>query len=187
MLRRTMLMSLAGFVAVAPGLGACSSGGKGKSTGGTAARSDIAALLPRMQEFNRLTEYIRLAGLEDDLAGAGPFTLFAPDDNAFGAAINNAGGGISGTGNRLNFNQLRRPENKPKLVRLIKHHVVAGRYDALAVLRAKTLRSLAGTDLQVNRQGQRVEIGTADLVRTNIGASNGLIHVINEVLVPPSA
>ncbi len=185
MLRRTLLMSLAGLAATAPILGACSSSGKSKSGGG-AAREDIVAVLPRLKEFNRLSEYIRLAGLEDDLAGAGPFTLFAPDDNAFGAAMNAGGGGISGTGNRLNFNQLRRPENKPKLARLIKHHVVAGRYDALAVQRAKTLRSLAGTELQVIRQGQRVEIGTADLVRTNIGASNGYIHVLDEVLVPPA-
>lgn len=184
MLRRTMLKGIAGLALAAPLVASCASG-KGSGGKSPAARSDIAALLPRMKEFNRLTEYVRLAGLEDDLAGAGPFTLFAPDDAAFGAVINNAGGGISGTGNRLNFNQLRRPENKAKLVRLIKHHLVAGRLDALAVQRAKTLRTLAGTDLLVTRQGQRVEIGTADVVRTNIGASNGYIHVIDAVLVPP--
>ena len=184
MLRRTVLIGLAGLAAGGPLLGACASGGKGSAAKPAGERTDIAIQVKRMKELQRLAEYIHLAGLEDELAGPGPFTLFAPDDNAFGAAAA-AGGGISG-GARLNLNSLRQPQNKPKLVRLIKHHVVAGRLDAMAVQRSKTLTTLAGTVLKIERQGQQVSIGTAEMERTNLGASNGYIHIINEVLIPPT-
>lgn len=185
MLRRTMLIGLGGLLAGAPVIGACSSSGGSKSGAKPSGeRHDIAAELPRLKQFKLLTQYIRLAGLEDVLASPGPFTLFAPDDAAFGTA-QQKGGGIAGGGARLDLAALKQPKNKDKLVRLLEHHIVAGQLDALAVQRAKSLRTLAGTALEINRQGQRVEIGTADLVRTNISASNGYIHVIDEVLVPP--
>jgi len=184
MLRRTVLIGLAGLAAGGPLLGGCAAGGKGSAAKPAGEHGDIATEVKRMKELQRLAEYIHLAGLEDDLAGPGPFTLFAPDNNAFGTAAA-AGGGLSG-GGRLNLHWLRQPQNKPKLVRLIKHHVVAGRLDALAVQRSKTLKTLAGTVLKVERPGQRVAIGTAELKRTNLGASNGYIHIINEVLMPPS-
>ena len=184
MLRRTVLMGLAGLAAGGPLLGACASGGKGSAAKPAGERTDIAIEVKRMAELHRLAEYIHLAELEDLLAGPGPFTLFAPDDNAFGS-VPSAGGGLSG-GVRVDFNLLRQPKNKKKLARLLKHHVVAGRLDAMAVQRSKTLTTLAGTVLKVERQGQQVSIGTAEFNRTNIGASNGYIHIINEVLNPPS-
>ncbi len=183
MQRRTVLIGLAGLAAGGPLLGACASGGKGSAAKPSGERTDIAIEVRRMKDLQRLAEYIHLAGLEDLLAGPGPFTLFAPDDAAF-STVSAAGGGLSG-GARVDFNLLRQPKNKDKLARLLKHHVVAGRLDAMAVQRSKTLTTLAGTVLKVVRQGQSVAIGTAELERTNLGASNGYIHIINEVLIPP--
>jgi transforming growth factor-beta-induced protein len=112
------------------------------------------------------------AGLAEALASNGPFTVFAPVDTAFAelpqAAVNN----------------LLQPENRGTLASLLQHHVLSGRIDAAGVIEAGELEILAGTPLTVEVEGDEVRIGGVRIVQTNIGADNGIIHVVEQVLFP---
>lgn len=178
MLRRTLLTGFAGLLATSPLIAACSSGGS-KSTRTPASndptRTDIMARLGQVGSFKTLTQLLKAADLADDLARPGSFLLFAPDDNAFGASL---GQGV--------LVSLRRPQNKATLVRLLKHHLVANLTPQEAQ-KARSLRSMAGTELKYDRRGQQLEVNGANVVKANIRASNGIIHIIDKVLMPPRA
>lgn len=180
MQRRSVLLGLSSLVIAAPFIASCASkgskdkGGGDNAFGGTGA-TDIGAQVARLPEFKVLSSYLRRADLNGLLAGAGPYTLFAPTDNAFGTSLKPG-----------ELSALRQPENKAKLVALMKNHIVAGRIDGETLMKTRSLRNLAGRELNIVRHGQRLEIGTADVTRTNLGASNGYIHEIDEVLVIPS-
>lgn len=125
-------------------------------------------------KFNTLVAAVQAAGLVDTLNGPGPFTVFAPTDEAFAALP-------PGTVERL-----LRPENKAELVRLLTYHVVPGRVLA-ADLAGRTSRpaTVAGARLSIDgRQG--VAINTARVIAADVAASNGVVHVIDRVLLPPA-
>jgi transforming growth factor-beta-induced protein len=134
--------------------------------------NSIVAVAQAAGGFNTLLAAATAGGLAEALATSGPFTVFAPLDAAFAelpqAAVNN----------------LLQPENRAMLTSLLQHHVVAGRLDAVSVLEASQIESLAGTPLVVRVDGDTVRIGGVRILQTDIAAENGIIHVVEQVLFP---
>jgi len=123
----------------------------------------IAATAQETAAFRTLTAALKQAGLVDALAGDGPFTVFAPTDAAFAKAPKVGG---------------------DQLASVLKYHVVAGRLPASAIVSMKQLETLQGQSLPVALQNGQLRIGDARVVQANIACSNGVIHVIDRVLVP---
>lgn len=122
--------------------------------------------------FKTLAKALTAAGLVDTLKGAGPFTVFAPTDDAFAKLP-------AGTLDAL-------LKDIPKLTAILKYHVVAGKVAAADVVKldGKTATTLNGADLKVSTQGGVKLNGDVNVTKTDIAASNGLIHVVDSVLLP---
>ena len=123
-------------------------------------------------QFNTLAAALQAAGLVDTLKGKGPFTVFAPTDAAFAKLP-------KGT-----VEELLKPENKAKLTAILTYHVVAGKVMAADVVKVKDAKTVQGGSIKVNAEGGRVMVDGATVVKTDIGASNGVIHVVDSVLMP---
>jgi len=121
--------------------------------------------------FSTLVTAIQTAGLAGTLSGTGPFTIFAPTNTAFSSLP-------AGLLNNL-------LSNKTALTQVLEYHVVSGDLNASQVISAKNLTTLEGGSLPVADSNNTVKIGVATVVQPNIQCSNGVIHVINSVLVPP--
>ncbi len=124
--------------------------------------------------FNTLLAAVGAAGLAETLGGAGPFTVFAPTDEAFAKLP-------AGT-----VESLLEPENKSKLVDILKYHVVSGVVYSEAALSAKTAKTLNGSSVSIGVRNGKALVNEASLVALDIDAANGVIHVIDAVLLPPS-
>lgn len=124
--------------------------------------------------FATLLAAAKAAGLAETLGSKGPFTVFAPTDEAFKALP-------EGT-----VASLLKPENKQQLIDILKYHVVSGRVYSEDALKAKSAKTLQGSPIQVNVTSGGAAINNAGLVKTDIDASNGVIHVIDAVLLPPA-
>ena len=122
-------------------------------------------------QFNTLVAAVKAAGLVETLNGKGPFTVFAPTDEAFAKLP-------AGT-----VENLLKPENKEKLVAVLTYHVLPGKLMAADVTttHAKTVN---GKTLAIKVDDGKVTVGRANVVKTDIAASNGVIHVIDAVLIP---
>lgn len=118
-----------------------------------------------------LTAAVTAAGLVQTLKGPGPFTVFAPTDAAF-AAI------------QSDVDNLMKPENKAKLANILTYHVVAGKIMAADLKDGQELNTVQGTKLKVSVKNGKVMINGANVVSVNIPASNGVIHVIDKVVMP---
>ena len=123
-------------------------------------------------QFKTLAAALQAAGLVDTLKGKGPFTVFAPTDAAFAKLP-------QGT-----VEELLKPENKAKLTAILTYHVVAGKVMAADVLKVKDAKTVQGGSIKVNAGGGKVMVDGATVVKTDIGASNGVIHVVDSVLMP---
>lgn len=137
------------------------------------ATDDIPTTAAKADSFKTLLAAAQAAGLVEALSGKGPLTVFAPTDAAFAKLP-------SGT-----VETLLKPENKAKLASILKYHVVAGRVystDALAAGKAKTLQ---GQSVSIAVQNGAAMVNNAKLVATDLDASNGVIHVIDTVIMPP--
>jgi uncharacterized surface protein with fasciclin (FAS1) repeats len=169
MLRRTMLAGLASFTV----LGACSSGSgsKGPVSG---VQRDVVDVVGRDPELGSFRQWIQAADYADRLKRRGPFTLFAPNDRAIGSLRQ----GIRG--------RLLRLENRDMLRAVLDHHVVAGYVTNDQLVMVRRFRTIDGAEVTITRQGEYLRFGTGSLLRTNLAASNGLIHVISEVQFPPN-
>lgn len=130
---------------------------------------EIAAGNP---DFSTLVAAVTAAGLDDDLAGAGPFTVFAPTNAAFAALP-------AGTVEAL-------LADIPALTKILLYHVVAGDLEASAVVTRASLTSLLGPEIPVEVEGSTVRVAGATITATDIQASNGVIHVIDAVIQPPT-
>ncbi len=124
--------------------------------------------------FGTLLAAVKAAGLAETLSGAGPFTVFAPTDEAFKALP-------AGT-----VESLLKPENKQQLIDVLKYHVVSGRVYSDDALKAKSAKTLEGSPVRVSVKGGAASVNDAGLLKTDIDASNGVIHVIDAVLLPPA-
>jgi len=124
--------------------------------------------------FKTLAAALHAAGLTEALSGHGPFTVFAPTDAAFAKLP-------EGT-----VESLLKPENKAKLQAILKYHVVAGKVGALDAISAKSAATLQGGSVHVTVNDGKVRINESTVVKPDIEASNGVIHVIDQVLLPAS-
>ena len=122
-------------------------------------------------QFNTLVAAVKAAGLVDTLNGKGPFTVFAPTDEAFAKL---PAGTVEG---------LLKPENKEKLAGILTYHVVAGKVMA-ADVKTSNVKTVNGKEAAIKVDAGKVTIGAANVVKTDIAASNGVIHVIDTVLIP---
>lgn len=132
---------------------------------------DIVAVASGAGSFKTLVAAVKAAGLVETLKGKGPFTVFAPTDDAFAKLP-------AGT-----LEDLLKPENKEKLVAILTYHVVPGKVMAADVktMKAKTVN---GKELSIKVEGGSVTVDNAKVVKTDVAASNGVIHVIDTVVLP---
>lgn len=136
--------------------------------------ADIVDTAVGAGQFKTLAAALEAAGLIDALKAAGPFTVFAPTDEAFAKLP-------AGT-----IESLLRPENKEKLKSILLYHVVSGNVPASKVLKlnGRSVRTLQGSAIKV-RTKHGVKVNDAKVITTDVNASNGVIHVIDTVLIPP--
>ncbi|HQZ38974.1 MAG TPA: fasciclin domain-containing protein [Vicinamibacterales bacterium] len=147
------------------------------STGATvrAQGKDIVDTAVAAGQFKTLAAALQAAGLIETLKGAGPFTVFAPTDEAFAKLP-------KGT-----VEDLLKPENKAKLTSILTYHVVPGKVMAADVVKLTEARTVQGGMVKVSTMGGNVMVDNAHVVQTDIAASNGIIHVIDTVIMPKAA
>ena len=132
---------------------------------------DIVAIASANEDFSTVVAAVAAAGLVETLQGEGPFTVFAPTNEAFAALP----AGL--------VDKLLLPENKEVLVKILTYHVVSGAVMAADVT-AGEVPSVEGQNITVTTEGG-VMVNNANVVATDIVASNGVIHVIDAVILPP--
>lgn len=133
---------------------------------------NLLATMHRTGHFKHLMAAVRATGLATTLDAAGPYTLFAPNDYAFGKLPNNV------------LTDLLKPENTARLTAILKLHVVSGHVMSAVAGEAPTsLRSLQGEELAINT-AQGLRVSNARIVERDMEASNGVIHAIDTVLIP---
>ncbi|BCX08236.1 MAG: hypothetical protein KatS3mg066_2095 [Fischerella sp.] len=141
-------------------------GGTPQTTG------DIVSIAEASGSFNTLTSLLRTAGLADALRQPGPYTLFAPTDQAFAALPPDV------------LQQLQQPENRETLIKILRYHVVAGELPA-EKLTSGEVKTLEDAAVNVKVDNSQIAVNNASVVQPNVKATNGVIHVINQVLIPP--
>ena len=122
--------------------------------------------------FKTLAAALQAGGLVDTLKGKGPFTVFAPQDEAFGKLP-------AGT-----VEDLLKPENKAKLVAILTYHVVPGKVLADQVAKMNSAKTINGESLAISVNGGTVMVDNAKVIKTDIHCSNGVIHAIDSVVLP---
>ena len=141
------------------------------STDAPAAAGDIVAVASEAGSFSTLVAAVQAAGLVETLQGEGPFTVFAPTDDAFAALP----AGV--------LDKLLLPENQDVLVKILTYHVVAGKVMAADVT-AGEVATVEGQNITLATDGG-VTVNGANVVTADVEASNGVIHVIDAVILPP--
>ena len=135
--------------------------------------ADIVDTAVAAGSFNTLVAAVQAAGLVDTLKGDGPFTVFAPTDEAFAALP-------EGT-----VDNLLKPENKDQLVAVLTYHVVPGKVMSGDLSNGMTAATVQGGEVTIMTEGG-VKVDAASVVAADIEASNGVIHVIDQVILPAS-
>ncbi|MEZ5367017.1 MAG: fasciclin domain-containing protein [Bryobacterales bacterium] len=133
---------------------------------------DIVDTAVAAGDFTTLVKAVQAAGLVDALKGDGPFTVFAPTDEAFAKLP-------EGT-----LASLLKPENKEKLAAILTYHVVPGKVTAADVVKLKSAETLNGKSAKISASKKGVMVDGANVVKTDIMTSNGVIHVIDSVILP---
>jgi len=146
--------------------------GAGRPTASAAPAKNIVETAVAAGSFKTLAKALDAAGLVDTLKAEGPFTVFAPTDEAFAKLP-------KGT-----LKSLLKPENRAKLTAVLTCHVVPGRLDAAQVLRAAKLDTVQGGSLLISSDRNGPHVDASKIVQTDVRASNGVIHVIDTVLLP---
>jgi uncharacterized surface protein with fasciclin (FAS1) repeats len=165
-----MMFGLRRFAAVAATVIGIAAG----SASAYAADKDIVDTAVAAGQFKTLAAALTAAGLVDTLKGPGPFTVFAPTDAAFAKLP-------AGT-----VDTLLKPESKAKLTAILTYHVVAGKVMAADVVKLNEAKTVNGAIVAVKVDGGNVMINNAKVTTADIEASNGVIHVIDTVLLPPA-
>lgn len=137
-----------------------------------AEKSDIVDTAVSAKAFTTLVAAVKAAGLVETLKGDGPFTVFAPTDEAFAKLP-------KGT-----VESLLKPENKDKLVAVLTYHVVPGKVMAADVVTLSKATTAQGSDIKISVNKDGVKVDNANVVKTDIECSNGVIHVIDAVILP---
>ncbi|MBG1239737.1 fasciclin domain-containing protein [Nostoc sp. NZL] len=146
----------------------------GGTTGGTQTGSDIVSLAASSTSLTTLTSLLKTAGLADILQQPGPYTVFAPTDEAFAALP------------AATLQQLQQPENREALIKILRYHVVPGAVTSsqLSAGELKTYEERP-VNIQIDRANNQVAVNNARVIQADVQASNGVIHAINQVLIPP--
>jgi uncharacterized surface protein with fasciclin (FAS1) repeats len=174
--RRILSVALcAAALSLTPALRAddCAASKQVSSTASCTAGKDIVALAAGADNFKTLVAAVKAAGLVETLQGKGPFTVFAPTDEAFSKLP-------AGT-----LESLLKPENRKKLAGILKYHVIPGKVLAADVktMQAKTAQ---GQSVQLKVSDEGVSVDNAKVLQTDLLAENGVIHVIDTVILPKS-
>jgi uncharacterized surface protein with fasciclin (FAS1) repeats len=133
---------------------------------------DIVDTAVAAGSFKTLAKALQAAGLVATLKGPGPFTVFAPTDEAFAKLP-------AGT-----LDTLLKPENSQKLQRVLTYHVVSGKVMAADAMKVKSAKAVSGDSITVTTVGGTVKVDNATVTKADIAASNGVIHVIDTVILP---
>ncbi len=133
---------------------------------------DIVDTAVAAGSFNTLVAAVKAADLVETLKGPGPFTVFAPTDEAFAKLPAGA------------VDDLLKPENKEKLRAVLTYHVVSGRVMAADVVKMTSAKTVQGSEITIKVEGETVMVDGAKVVKTDIATSNGVIHVIDTVVMP---
>jgi uncharacterized surface protein with fasciclin (FAS1) repeats len=139
---------------------------------GDMAASNIVEVAAGNESFSTLVAAVKAAGLVDVLAGEGPYTVFAPTDEAFAKLP-------AGT-----VEDLLKPENKDKLVAVLTYHVVPGKVMAADVVKLDSATTVQGSSVSIATTADGVTVDGAKVLMTDVAASNGVIHVIDTVILP---
>ena len=134
------------------------------------ASADIIETAEAAGSFNTLAKAIEAAGLTETLKGEGPFTVFAPTDEAFAKLP-------AGTLESL-------LQDQEKLATILKYHVVAGEVSSSQAMKISEANTVAEKSLKISKAGKKLMVGNATVTKADIPASNGVIHVIDAVLLP---
>jgi len=155
---------------------ACAEAPRAEATKGEPAKAaprDIVDTAVAAGSFNTLAAALKAAGLIETLKGAGPFTVFAPTDEAFAKLP-------AGT-----VETLLKPENKEKLTALLTYHVVPARTMAADVVKMTSATTVNGKAVTLKVTDGKVMVNDATVTAADVAASNGVIHVIDRVIMPP--
>lgn len=181
MLKRTLLLG-ACLAALAIGLAACgddddeTTGAAATNTeqnaGGTAAAGNIVEVAQKTPQLSTLVEAVVAAELVKTLEEPGPYTVFAPTNEAFEA--------LGGT-----LETLLEPANKAELAEVLTYHVVPGELTAADLSNGQMLETVQGDSLVIKVSNGNVTVNGAAVATADVEASNGVVHVIDEVLIPP--
>ncbi len=136
-------------------------------------KADIVEVDVKAGSFKTLVAAVKAAGLVDVLKGDGPFTVFAPTDEAFKKLP-------KGT-----VESLLKPENKDKLASILKYHVIPAKVMAKDVKSGKA-KTVLGKEVNISAGEWGVKVDNAKVIKTDVAASNGVIHVIDQVILPKS-
>ena len=147
-------------------------GGYGDKSKGYAKKKDIVETAVAAGSFNTLAAALTAAGLVETLQSEGPFTVFAPTDEAFAALP-------EGT-----VESLLKPENIDQLRAVLTYHVVAGKVKAADVVNLTEATSVQGDTIAITVADSGVKVDQANVITTDVMASNGVIHVIDQVILP---
>ena len=132
----------------------------------------VVAAAKHNDSFKTLVAAVEAAGLADALSGDDQITVFAPTNDAFSKLPAEA------------VADLLKPENKDQLVKVLTYHVVPGRVKAADVVKLSSAKTLEGSDVDISVDGGKVKINDAEVIKADIPCKNGVIHVIDAVLLP---
>ncbi len=174
MTRRTRLMPVMGAVAAAAAIAAAPAVAEHHSTMPAKPTQNIVQVAASNPQFSTLVSLVKEAGLVKTLSGKGPFTVFAPTNAAF---------------KKVPAATLAALKADPdKLRAVLTYHVVPGTVPASKVvtLNGKSVKTVEGSTVKITVRGKSVKVNNAQVTKTDINAKNGVIHVINNVLIPPA-
>ena len=171
-MRKLTSLLIAAVLIVTAATAAIATAGDEESTTATTAQSQtIVEIAAGDNRFDTLVDLVKSADLEETLSGDGPFTVFAPTDKAFRKVPNRT---LRALGS-----------DKAALRRVLLYHAVGGSYEAAELIEMGSVPSLAGPRLHIRKRGRNVRVADAKVVQPDVAASNGVIHVIKRVLMPP--
>ena len=161
------------FLATVIGLFAMTGNANAQCESYPSGKSDIVELAASTKDLSTLVAAVKAGELVTTLKGEGPFTVFAPTNAAFDALP-------EGT-----LESLLKPENKHKLVKILTYHVVSGKVKAGDLKDGMMAKTVQGKDIKVKISGGKVSINDANVTSADVIAANGVVHVIDKVILPP--
>ena len=171
-MKKIKIILAALIIALVPGLVIAGSHAKTDKAAKSMMQMDIVDTAISAGQFNTLVQAVQAADLVDTLKGPGPFTVFAPTDEAFAKLP-------AGT-----LTDLLKPENKSKLQSILTYHVVAGNVMSTDAVKLTSAKTVNGDSFSIRTDSNGLMVDEATVISADIKASNGVIHVIDRVILP---